>query len=210
MHTFQPLSIIVSVSDSYARMNSSCTLLLLSAHIISSSHAAVIPHAAQRDSTTGAAVQSHTLSIEALLTLIGVCVAVLGFALTLVLSWPSLKLRRGLSTHISLPLSSRVDRYSSAHNNEVDLQMLIEHSGLCHSPHRRPRKFYCPCSPVRTLDLRLERRRDSATATRAVVLHRATTRTDATYTHYVKAHVSCERLNIQSAPTGTIVVPKSS
>ena len=77
-----------------ASMPTVSMLSLLSAHFVSFIGAAPIPE----DLTAGAAAQSHTLSIEALLTLIGVCVAVLALGLTLVLSWPSLKLRWGLCT----------------------------------------------------------------------------------------------------------------
>jgi hypothetical protein len=73
-------------------------LMLMSDHLISTTHAAVIPHAVRRDSTAGQSVQSHGMSTEALLTLVGVCVAVFGTALTLVLSWPRLKVRWGLCT----------------------------------------------------------------------------------------------------------------
>ncbi|CAI9627810.1 unnamed protein product [Alternaria burnsii] len=73
-------------------------VMLMSDHLISTTHAAVIPHAVRRDSTVGQSVQSHGMSTEALLTLVGVCVAVFGTALTLVLSWPSLKVRWGLCT----------------------------------------------------------------------------------------------------------------
>lgn len=72
-------------------------LMLMSDHLISTTHAAVIPHAVRR-STAGQSVQSHGMSTEALLTLVGVCVAVFGTALTLVLSWPRLKVRWGLCT----------------------------------------------------------------------------------------------------------------
>src|SRR4051812_11299333 len=72
------------------------TMILFTAHFISSTHAAILPHAARRDSTAGLSGQSHGLSTEALLTLIGVCVAVLGIALALIQSWPSLKMTWGL------------------------------------------------------------------------------------------------------------------
>jgi hypothetical protein len=91
-----------SISPSYSRMQAileiswALILMLMSDHLISTTHAAVIPHAARRDPTAGQSVQSHGMSTEALLTLVGVCVAVFGTALTLVLSWPSLKVRWGL------------------------------------------------------------------------------------------------------------------
>ena len=98
LHIFQPLSIILFLFDSCARMNSLLTLLLLSAYTNPPSHAAAIPHVARQHSTAGTADQPPTLSTEALLTLIGVCVAVLGLALSLVLSWPSLKITLGRCT----------------------------------------------------------------------------------------------------------------
>ena len=53
--------------------------------------AAAIPQLAQRELNAGTADASHDLSTEALLTLIGVCIAVLGIALTVLLKWASLK-----------------------------------------------------------------------------------------------------------------------
>jgi hypothetical protein len=59
--------------------------VLLVIHFSETSFAATIPLIARQASAVGADGQSHTLSTEALLTLIGVCVAVFGTALTLVL-----------------------------------------------------------------------------------------------------------------------------
>ena len=71
---------------------------LLSVHFVFAVAAAPIPEVARQRSTAGGPVQSHTLSTEALLTLIGVCVAVFGIVLTLILSWPSLKITWGRCT----------------------------------------------------------------------------------------------------------------
>jgi hypothetical protein len=97
----------------YFKMSTLSTLMLLHACFDFTTHGAVIPQVARRDSTVGQSVQSHDMSTEALLTLIGVCVAVFGTALTLVLSWPSIKVRWGLFTsrrphprHRSRPLST--------------------------------------------------------------------------------------------------------
>ncbi|KAF7676041.1 hypothetical protein GT037_005546 [Alternaria burnsii] len=79
-------------------MSSLFALTLVMTHSSWTTYAAVMPHAARRDSTAVQSVQSHGMSTEALLTLVGVCVAVFGTALTLVLSWPSLEVRWGLCT----------------------------------------------------------------------------------------------------------------
>ncbi|RYN53536.1 hypothetical protein AA0118_g9587 [Alternaria tenuissima] len=79
-------------------MSWSLILMLLSDHFIPTTHAAFIPmpHPVRRDIAAGQSVQSHKLSTEALLTLIGVCVAVLGIALALVQTWSSLKMGWGM------------------------------------------------------------------------------------------------------------------
>jgi hypothetical protein len=91
-----------SINPQYTRMRAildtswALVLMLMSDHLISTTHAAVIAHAVRRDSTVGQPVQPHGLSTEALLTLIGICVAVLGIALAIVQTWPSLKTGWGM------------------------------------------------------------------------------------------------------------------
>jgi hypothetical protein len=80
------------------RVSWALVLMLMGNHLMFTTHAAVIAHAVGRDSTAGPSVQSHGMSTEALLTLVGVCVAIFGTVLTLVLSWPSLKVTWGLCT----------------------------------------------------------------------------------------------------------------
>jgi hypothetical protein len=65
------------------------TWTLLSDHLLSINAAPTLHLVLQE--TPGVLNNSDGLSVEALLTLIGVCVAVLGIALTLVLKWSSLK-----------------------------------------------------------------------------------------------------------------------
>jgi len=132
------------------RMNPLFILLLLSAHSISVSHAAVIPYAADLDSTAGTFVQSHGLSTEALLTLIGVCVAVFGTALTLVLSWPSLKItwERCISRRSRHPSRSRpVSTGTSAYKRQDHPRILMKHSGFHIPPCPKAWKHCYPCLP---------------------------------------------------------------
>ncbi|KAH8627330.1 hypothetical protein IG631_17098 [Alternaria alternata] len=77
-------------------MSSPFIHVLLIVHFSETSFAATIPLIARQASAAGADGQSHTLSTEALLTLIGLFVAVLGIAIALMQIWPSLKLRWGL------------------------------------------------------------------------------------------------------------------
>ena len=107
IHVFRSPYIALLILAPTTKMVFSSNLMLLSMFFISSIHAAAIPRVARRNPITGRAVQSHGLSTEALLTLIGVCVAVLGLVLTLVQLWPSLRIRWGLCTSRQLRRRSR-------------------------------------------------------------------------------------------------------
>jgi hypothetical protein len=63
-------------------------LTLFGAHFLVATYAAPIP---RREPAVGKADKSHALSTGDVLTLLGVCVAVFGVALTLVLKWHSLR-----------------------------------------------------------------------------------------------------------------------
>jgi hypothetical protein len=99
-------------------------LMLMGDHLVFTTHAAVIAHAVGRDSTAGPSVQSHGMSTEALLTLVGVCVAVLGLVLTLVLSWPSLKVRWGLCTSRRLHPRQRSRSLFTGTSLDIDSRLI--------------------------------------------------------------------------------------
>lgn len=81
-----------STTSTRLRMSLPFSTILLCVYLFcTSTRAAAIPQLTQRKLNVGTTDTSHYLSTEALLTLIGVCVAVLGVALTIILKWAGLK-----------------------------------------------------------------------------------------------------------------------
>jgi len=114
-------------------------------------------------------VKPHGLSTEALLTLVGVCVAVLGIALTLVSKWDSLK---RICIRCCL-VRSRSRRNAAGKFPEVSIQrvaILTKCSRPANTP-RQPRRT--SARPTALSSLR-KRRWDSTTATRPNLPHRTT------------------------------------
>jgi hypothetical protein len=139
-------------------------LILLSAYLV------IIHAAPMTNDKRQIPVESHGLSTEALLTLISVCVAVLGIALTLVLKWDSLK---GMCLARRCHRRSRSCRNAAGEFPEVPIERLAAltvYFRLGYTPHQLRRTS----SSSTAFASPRKRRRDSTTATRPNLPHRTT------------------------------------